>query len=120
MAPAMKASSSPSSPLFSQISLAAVIIITAACIAYANTFHVPFFFDDLSSIVDNPTIRYLSAFFVLPDDGSSSSAGRPLINFSFAINYAIGGLDVRGYHLVNLLIHIGAALTLLGLLRRTF
>ena len=44
---------------------------------------------------------------------------RPLINLSLAVNYALGGLDVWGYHALNLSIHIFAGLTLLGLVRRT-
>ncbi|MDP7162787.1 MAG: tetratricopeptide repeat protein, partial [Phycisphaerae bacterium] len=36
-----------------------------------------------------------------------------------AVNYAIGGLDVRGYHVFNLAVHILAALTLFGVIRRT-
>ena len=46
-------------------------------------------------------------------------AGRPLVNLTFAINYAAGGLDPRGYRLTNLAIHLLAALTLFGLVRRT-
>ena len=45
--------------------------------------------------------------------------GRPVPNLSLAVNYAIGGLNVEGYHVVNLAIHILAALALFGLVRRT-
>lgn len=45
--------------------------------------------------------------------------GRPLITFTFAANYAISGLQVWSYHAVNLLIHVLAALTLFGIVRRT-
>ena len=46
-------------------------------------------------------------------------AGRPISNLSFAINYAAGGLDVTGYHVWNIGVHILAALALLGTLRMT-
>ncbi|HEY2905642.1 MAG TPA: tetratricopeptide repeat protein [Vicinamibacterales bacterium] len=46
-------------------------------------------------------------------------AGRPFVNLSFAMNYAIGGLDVRVYHLTNIAIHLACALLLFGLVRRT-
>ncbi len=46
-------------------------------------------------------------------------AGRPFVNLSFAIDYAIGGLDVRGYHLTNIAIHLACALLLFALIRRT-
>jgi len=46
-------------------------------------------------------------------------AGRPLVNFSLAINHALGGQSVAGYHAFNLAVHLLAALTLFGLVRRT-
>jgi len=46
-------------------------------------------------------------------------AGRPIVNFSFAINYAIGGLSVRGYHIANVILHILSALVLFGIIRIT-
>jgi tetratricopeptide (TPR) repeat protein len=45
--------------------------------------------------------------------------GHPIVNFSLALNYALGGLAVWGYHALNLAIHILAALTLYGIVRRT-
>ena len=41
------------------------------------------------------------------------------MNFSLAVNYALGGYDVWGYHALNLAIHILAGLTLYGIVRRT-
>src|SRR6185369_2023491 len=45
--------------------------------------------------------------------------GRPLVNVTFAINYAIGDLSERGYHIANLAIHIACALLLFAIVRRT-
>jgi protein O-mannosyl-transferase len=45
--------------------------------------------------------------------------GRPVVNLTFALNYAIGGYGVAGYHAVNLAIHLATALILFGLTRRT-
>lgn len=47
------------------------------------------------------------------------NVSRPLIGLSLAINYAISGLDTWSYHVFNLLIHVLAALTLFGIVRRT-
>ena len=46
-------------------------------------------------------------------------SGRPLPNFSFALNYVVSGTDVWSYHATNLAIHLLAALTLFGLVRHT-
>ncbi len=45
--------------------------------------------------------------------------GRPLVNFTLAINYALGGLQVEGYHWMNFAIHLLTTFTLFGFLRRT-
>ena len=44
---------------------------------------------------------------------------RPVTNYSFGLNYAVGAESSWGYHLVNLVVHVLAGLTLFGLLRRT-
>jgi hypothetical protein len=38
---------------------------------------------------------------------------------TFAVNYAIGGLDVTSYHVTNLILHLLSAMALYGLVRRT-
>jgi tetratricopeptide (TPR) repeat protein len=102
--------------------LGAGLIVLAALAAYCNTFSGPFIYDDIYGIADNQTIRQLwplTRVFSPPREGETVS-GRPLLNLSLAVNYAIGGLNVWGYHATNLLIHIANALLLFGILRRTF
>jgi tetratricopeptide (TPR) repeat protein len=101
--------------------LPAAVIVLTVWAAYANSFAAPFVFDDLKSVVLNPTIRHLSALtdVLWPPNGFTGVGGRPVVNLSLAINYALGGLDVRGYHAVNTLIHALAALALFGIVRRT-
>jgi protein O-mannosyl-transferase len=93
------------------------MLVTAA---YSNTLQAPFIFDDRTNIVGNMSIRSMwppwDPFFVSPDTGLT---GRSLINVTLAFNYAISGDNVWSYHLLNILIHILAALTLWGIIRRT-
>jgi Tfp pilus assembly protein PilF len=49
----------------------------------------------------------------------SGLSGRPILSLSLALNYALGGYKVFGYHVFNLAVHILAALTLYGIVRRT-
>jgi hypothetical protein len=88
--------------------------------AYANTFAVPLVADDLGSIGGNPTIRRLWPLSIPlhPPGFGMTVQGRPLLNLSLAVNYAISGTQVWSYHAGNLLIHILAAWTLFGVLRR--
>ncbi len=97
-----------------------VIIVAVGAAAYANSLRAPFLFDDFSSIQDNPTIRQLWPLSgpLSPPEGSGVD-GRPLVNLSYALNHAVGGFEVLGYHLANLAIHLLAALALFGVVRRT-
>lgn len=100
--------------------LSAALLAVAALIAYWNSFHVPFLLDDEVTIAGNPSIRSLRNLgTVLAPPAAIFSSGRPLLNLSFALNYAGGGTAVEGYHAVNLLLHILCGLTLFGLVRRT-
>jgi tetratricopeptide (TPR) repeat protein len=96
-------------------------ILAAGTIAvYIRTFSVPFLFDDRTSIGENLSIRRLWPIWAaLKPPISAGIGGRPLLNLSYALNYAFGGTGVFGYHLVNLVVHVLAALTLYGLVRRT-
>ena len=86
--------------------------------AYANSFHGPFIFDDASSIVDNPSVRGFSTALFPPGNSGLTVSGRPMVNLSLAINYALGRENVVGYHVGNLVIHVLAAFFLFGVVRR--
>ena len=98
------------------------VIVVATLAVYVNTLRVPFIFDDIPSIVDNDTIRQLwppGRALSPPAGWGFTVSGRPVLNYSFALNYAVSGLGVWSYHALNLLIHVLAGLTLFGLVRRT-
>lgn len=101
--------------------IAPLTLLLAPFAVYWNSLGVPFFFDDPTAIAENPTIRDLSAWrdVLSPPNNGSGAAGRPVINLSLAINYALGGLSPTGYHVANILFHALGTLTLFGLLRRT-
>lgn len=95
--------------------LPAALLAAAGSAAYLNSLSVPFLFDDFYHILHNPRIRDL-----LHPAGVMGGTARPLVALTLAVNYALGGLNVWGYHLFNLAVHLAAGLTLWGILRRTF
>ncbi len=100
--------------------LVPALLVIVGVVAYSNSFSGPFIFDDVPNIVENPNIRQLWPLTTsMAAPVKSGLAGRPILSFSFALNYAFGEYRVWGYHLVNLTIHIFAALTLYGIIRRT-
>ena len=99
-----------------------LLVIATGLLAYHNSFTGAFVHDDFGSIPENPTIRHLWPIWPSlspPHRGGLTVEGRPLINLSLAINYALGGYNVWSYHALNLTGHILAGLTLLGIVRRT-
>ena len=92
----------------------AVAIVAAGILVYSNTFRVPFLFDDIIRIVENASIRTL-----WPPSVATANTPRPFAVYTLAVNYAIHGYDVWGYHAFNLAVHIAAGLCLFGIVRRT-
>ena len=101
------------------LTVAAVLMLVAVG-AYWNSFNVPFLLDDALAIDNNPSIRHLGRIGdVLSPPTTAPTAARPLLNLSLALNFAGDDVSVRGYHVVNWLIHVCAGLALLGIVRRT-
>jgi Flp pilus assembly protein TadD len=94
------------------------LLVAAIGLAYLNSLRLPFIFDDVAVTIGNPTIRHLATAWDPPPAGSNT-ANRPVTNFTFALNHAISGDAPWSYHATNVLIHVLAALTLAGLIRRT-
>jgi len=97
-----------------------LLLILAVALTYANSLGGPFILDDQATIVQNPQIKDLSDVrAVLVPASETPIAGRPLASLTFAVNYAVNGLDVRGYHIVNIALHALCALLLMLVARRT-
>jgi protein O-mannosyl-transferase len=98
---------------------AGAALVLLGALVYANSLSGAFVTDDYVSIVENPDIRRVwSLDGILSRSGESPLIGRPLVTWTFAVNYAIGGLNVTGYHLVNIALHLLCSLVLFGLVRR--
>jgi tetratricopeptide (TPR) repeat protein len=104
-------------PLLTPVQRVAIVLAMLTLLAYLDSFTGLYLFDDGGAIIDNPTIRQFSTALDPIPNGTPVS-GRPLVNLTFAINYAMSGLRVWSYHATNLAIHFLAALALFGLLRR--
>ncbi len=104
--------------LLSRPWLSALVLATAVILAYWNSRGAPFLFDDIIAVTDNPTIRDFRTALTPPENGGTTT-GRPLLNLTLAVNYALSGNQVGSYHALNILIHAAAALCLFGLVRRT-
>ncbi len=104
----------------------AAILALAICIVYWPALGAPFIADDTETIVTNESIVHLWPLFGSAEQPGPlrprvplPTAGRPLVNLSFALNYYFVALAPTGYHVVNVLIHLGSSLLVWTIVRRT-
>ncbi len=99
--------------------LAGLLLALVVAAVFAGTVRAPFVFDDIVSLVINPHLEQL-----WPPDASlwateqSTLAGRPVVAFTFAVDYALGELSPFGYHVVNIALHALNACLVFALLCR--
>jgi hypothetical protein len=94
-------------------------IAALTLLAYSNSFHASFNFDDFTSIRDNPLVRSLDNY-VSNWSGYRKEPNRYVGNLTFALNYRFGQLDTTGYHAFNFCIHLLNALLVFALVLSTF
>src|SRR6188472_3767042 len=92
--PALNAARPAASAVGREVWLRVAILVIAGALAYANALSGPFVLDDQDTIVMNEQIRQLSPSVVFFPALELPVAGRPVVNLAFALNYAVGGLNV--------------------------
>ena len=95
---------------------AKLVLLCWGIIIYSNTFRSSFQFDDNLFIIDNLSLRNPTDLLAIWNCWPS----RFIAFFSFSLNYAFHGLDVFGYHLFNLAIHLSAGMLVWWLVMLTF
>ncbi len=93
--------------------------------AYARALDNGFVWDDRVLIAENPKVKDLAQlgellradlFYGVVEEPRQMGYYRPLVSASYAFDYRLWGLSPRGFHLTNLLAHLGATALLLVLL----
>jgi len=87
-----------------------VVIICISIGIYANTLRNGFVFDDEGTIVENSMIKNFGNLQKLFQADYFSRSGemsyRPIVTFSYFLDYAAFGLKPWGYHLTNIILHV--------------
>lgn len=98
------------------IYLSIALIIVLGSIVYSNSVNGKFIWDDQYLVKDNPYIKnwinIVKIFTVNMGSATTdmSISYRPLQTFTFMIDYSLWELNTKGYHLMNILLHILVAL----------
>ena len=91
--------------------LAIAVLLGAGTAAYANAFRGSFQFDDFSNIIGDTRIASLAEFL-----RHLGQMIRPATRLTFLFDRQIFGENPAGYHLLNLVLHLGCGILLYGLL----
>jgi protein O-mannosyl-transferase len=113
---------------------APALAVLLGVLCYANSWFNGFTYDDVPIVERNPRIRSLTNFreIWLTDwwleqtedqpfpDPQRDRLYRPLTLYSFALNYALNGLNPAGYHAVNVALHALVCVLVWLFVRRLF
>ncbi|RJP61784.1 MAG: tetratricopeptide repeat protein [Ignavibacteriales bacterium] len=91
-----------------------LIIIVWAILVYSNSFDASFQLDDNHTIITNEHIDDPSYYLGL-NRFLTVTNGRTLASLTYCLNYWLGKMDVTGYHIFNLLVHIISGLIIFRL-----
>ncbi len=106
-----------SNPLLSKEFDRLLILIIGLGLFGYTAFTINYFhYDDKISIITNPSIRNI---FDIPEIWSAFNT-RVVLGISLAINYWLNGMNVYGYRLFNILLHIANACLVYQLAALTF
>ncbi|RYZ02897.1 MAG: hypothetical protein EOO73_29690 [Myxococcales bacterium] len=105
--------------------LSALALLVVACV-YARVLEGPFLWDDRALVLESRLVRegQVAALFRQPfwlgtsGQGASDAYYRPLTSLTFLSDHALHGDNASGFHLTNLLLHLGCVALLFALLRR--
>lgn len=97
-----------------------VVLAVLVFLVYSSNLDGAFIFDD-SRIENNPALHITELTFDSLARAALESLPktRPVAHVSFALNYYFHGFETRGYHLVNICIHVLASVVLFLFLKTT-
>jgi len=107
--------------------LAGILVITA--LAYLNALDGQFVYDDRVQVLKNPTLNSLSnipkmftqgvwQFLNSSDKNAVGPYYRPIFNIALIINHQLFGLEVFGWHLFSILVHLAVVFLVYRLARQ--
>ncbi len=89
------------------------VLCTVAVAVYYTAFNGDFHYDDAASILENPHLDRWRTFV-----GHLDHMVRPVFYATFLIDRSLYGIQPAGYHLLNLLLHLGSGFLVFQILTR--
>ena len=92
-----------------------ITLCIATLIIYAGSFLGDFHYDDTLTILENPHLASLHIFL-----GHLDHMVRPVLYATFLIDHTLYGTRPAGYHVLNLLLHLGSGTLVYLIVTRAF
>jgi tetratricopeptide (TPR) repeat protein len=97
-----------------------LLLLVLIFMVYSNAVDTAWHMDDFPNITQNSRLHLkrlgadeiAATFFAKPAQGKSNQLYRPVACLTFALNWYFGQQDVRGYHIVNISLHVITAFLL--------
>jgi protein O-mannosyl-transferase len=102
-------------PQLKNNTITVLILVGVGLLAYAGTLQSPFLVSEVRTLLENPMIHDFSKVNEIIRIDQIFNGSLPKLSFS--INYLMGHSTPWGYHLVNLLIHLGVGLAFYWVVR---
>jgi tetratricopeptide (TPR) repeat protein len=105
------------------------VVLAVTALAFLNSLNGEFVYDDKVQVLKNPAIKdaanipkmLTQSVWQFLNESDQEAAGpyyRPLFNIALTINYQIFGLEVFGWHLFSLAVHLAVTLLVYALARQ--
>lgn len=101
--------------IFTQLKAISILSLLGMA-GFFGTLKSPFLYDDAHAIVDNPYIQNLADF--QNQVGIENIFNRSVVLLTYALNLNMGQLNVFGFHLFNVLLHISVGIVIYFVTRR--
>ena len=98
----------PPRSIRSGVLLPVLVLAAAVLAAYWPALHAGWIWDDDSYVLENAVVRVPGELWRAWVPGATPQ-WYPLVFLSFGVQHAVHGIDPFGYHLVNVLLHLGSA-----------
>ena len=105
--------------------LACLVLLAGVYLAYAPSLHYAFVWDDFPLIVENEHLQENASWISVftrkflergPNvDDPTRNFYRPLVTLSYRVDHDVWGLNPKGFHLTNLILHALCVLCVFGI-----
>ncbi|SNB46649.1 tetratricopeptide repeat protein [Geobacter sp. DSM 9736] len=106
------------------VPLALFVIILGCLLVFSRTIWMDFVYDDIELLKERSSLWNDDVFKVAFGSAGATLLGnatpyyRPLLTLSLALDHRLWGVNPAGFHLVNVLLHLGATLIVFFIARR--